>query len=51
MSDRDMQEIAKLFRDLKFKKKLFGAMKTCLYYNEDAGTIENTGIKIGRAHV
>ena len=27
-----------------FKKKLFGAMKTCLYYNEDAGTIENTGI-------
>ena len=27
-----------------FKKSLFGAMKTCLYYNEDSNTVESTGI-------
>ena len=27
-----------------FKKKLFNAMTTCLYYNEEGNTIENTGI-------
>ena len=27
-----------------FKKKLYNAMTTCLYYNEDEDTIENTGI-------
>ena len=27
-----------------FKKRLFGAMEKCLYYNEEKDTIENTGI-------
>jgi hypothetical protein len=28
-----------------YKKKLFNAMKTCLFYNEEKDTLENTGVE------
>lgn len=28
-----------------YKKKLFNAMKTCLFYNEEKNTLENTGVE------